>query len=75
MATKAKEENPNVNCLAGFRCPKCGSYGPFQIAATCWVDVTDAGTGDPTEFEWDEDSPCVCSECKHSSNVGGFRHG
>jgi hypothetical protein len=64
--------NPNDNCLAGMRCPKCGSYGPFEIEATVPFVVTDDGA-EPKDANvpWDYRSPCSCS-CGHHDNVGGF---
>lgn len=65
--------NPNTNCLAGKRCPECGSYGPFNIQVTVMMEVSDDGTGDPTgDTEWDEQSPCECRECSHTATVAEF---
>jgi hypothetical protein len=63
MAKKSK--NPNDNCLAGKRCPKCGSYGPFEVVATNWVSVHDEGTDVPIDkckgdTEYDDDSAAEC---------------
>lgn len=68
------DDNPNENCLEGMKCPKCGSFGPFNILVTQtgWTSVSDDGTdyidGDT---EWDNASPCECG-CGHSATVAEF---
>lgn len=68
-------ENPNENCLDGFRCPECGNFGPFRIFVTArgmtWV--TDEGTdGVEGGVEWDDDSCCECTDCGHAGKVREF---
>lgn len=63
---------PNRNCLAGMRCPECGSEGTFYITATCSAEVSDDGIEETTDFSWEDDSPCVCRECGHCGTVGTF---
>lgn len=68
--------NPNENCLQGFECPECGSYGPFRIGATVSGEtlVMDDGTeGVEGDVEWSDDSTCRCTDCGHSSTVRNFR--
>jgi hypothetical protein len=67
-------QNPNVNCLAGMRCPNpaCGSHGPFQIRGEASFTVTDDGTDDYENVEWYDDSRCRCNECQHCSTVKEF---
>lgn len=63
----------NENCLAGLRCPKCGSYGPFGIAITAWaVSVTDDGFTDVEDAEWDRDSIIRCETCNEVATVADF---
>ena len=63
----------NENCLAGMRCPKCGSYGSFGISVSGWADAcTDDGIDCVGDIEWDDDSACQCKECKHTDIVGNF---
>lgn len=64
--------NPNVNCLAGKRCPKCKSYGPFDVVATAVFTVTDDGTDDQRDIEWDRNSPTYCRNCPHSAQWKDF---
>ncbi len=52
----------NVNCLEGMRCPKCGQEDSFNISVTACVDVTDDGTDDISNVEWDNESVIVCNE-------------
>lgn len=54
---------PNTNCLEGIKCPACGNEDSFRIAASCWVDVTDDGTSEATDFGWDDNSPIACLSC------------
>lgn len=67
-----QEENPNENCLEGFRCPKCGSYEPFKIAANSWFEVHDSGTDSFADVEWDHDSSCICMSCNYTGTVADF---
>lgn len=69
------KENPNENCLEGFECPMCGSYGPFRIHATLSGEtlVHDDGTDDICgDIEWDNTSVCRCADCGHSGIVRDF---
>ena len=62
----------NWNCLEGMRCPKCGCATELLIAATAWFRVTDDGTDEYHDVEWDDNSPCRCPVCEHQSTVGEF---
>ena len=73
VAFRNRSEKENENCLAGMACPKCKSNGPFMIATTCWAQVHDDGVEDTSEHEWDENSACLCKDCKFSSKVGSFK--
>ena len=69
-------ENPNANCLAGMKCPTCGSYGPFRIMVTQsgMTLVSDDGTDDiHGDTTWDDDSDCECTDCSHEAKAGDFR--
>lgn len=63
----------NTNCLAGMCCPKCKSLGPFDIVVTAVATVFDSGTDDVTEVEWDDNSACICRECRHDGSVRDFK--
>lgn len=68
-------KNPNSNCLEGFECPACGSYGPFYIRATVTGEtlVCDDGTeGVMGDVEWDDNSACRCADCGHPGTVREF---
>lgn len=68
-------KNPNSNCLDGFECPACGSYGPFYIRATVTGEtlVSDDGTeGVMGDVEWDDNSACRCADCGHPGTVREF---
>jgi hypothetical protein len=68
--------NPNMNCLEGMQCPKCGGFGPFEIAALLTVHVTDDGSEvPPQDHDWHDDSParCLDAECEFTGRVSHFR--
>jgi len=65
-------KNPNNNCLENMRCPKCGSYGPFEIAGRSTFVVYDDGTDGHGDIEWDDDSYCICIECYHEGKKRDF---
>lgn len=62
----------NTNCLAGLQCPNCGSFGPYQIAAKCFAEVTDDGVQDTADFEWEGNSWCRCVVCSFQKKVKDF---
>jgi len=66
--------NPNINCLEGKRCPKCGSYGPFEVVVSMRVLLYDSGTGDAEDgsIDYDDDSPAACDLCKYEGRFGDF---
>jgi hypothetical protein len=56
----------NTNCLAGFRCPKCGQTEEFEVVATVSIKLIDSGTLDADgDTEWDDESRGTCNECGH----------
>lgn len=61
-----------TNCLEDFRCPICGNFEHFKIVALSTFTVDQDGTEDPEGCEWDDNSPCICSECDHHGNVRDF---
>lgn len=70
-----KNENPNTNCLDGFQCPSCGSYGPFRIYVTISgpAMIYDQGSDDCVgDAVWDDASSCECRECGHIGKVRDF---
>jgi hypothetical protein len=68
------EGSPNVNCLEGKRCPKCGSYGPFEVVVSMRVLLCDNGTDDAKDgsVEYDDDSLAMCYACRHEGKFGEF---
>jgi len=63
----------NSNCLAGMKCPKCGSLEPFDIHAEVICKVYDDGTDEYGDVEWQDDSLCRCSKCNALGTVAGFQ--
>ena len=66
--------NPNVNCLVGKRCPKCGSYGPFELVVSVRVLLYDNGTDDAEDgsIEYDHRAFAKCYECQYEGKFGNF---
>jgi hypothetical protein len=62
----------NTNCLAGMRCPNCGSRGPFAVSATALFTIGDDGTEDFGDVEYDGGSYCECPACGHDGIVHDF---
>ena len=64
--------SPNINCLEGMRCPSCKSYGPFlfTVSATCLV--SDDGTDDFYDVEWDDHAWAGCKQCEYQGTVSDF---
>ena len=69
-----EEVSPNVNCLEGKRCPKCGSYGPFEVVVLMRVMLYDDGSGDAEDgaIEYDDDAPSMCCGCRYKARFGDF---
>ena len=69
-----EERTPNENCLRGKRCPKCGSYGPFEIDVSTTILLSDEGSCDAKNgaIEFNDESRAKCSNCSYSSRWGGF---
>jgi len=68
--------NPNDNCLEGWQCHKCKSYGPFYISAVSRVLVlmSDEGTVESRteDTDWEDDYYARCVECNHAATVEYF---
>jgi hypothetical protein len=73
VASKNKQ-SPNVNCLDGKRCPRCGSYGPFEVVVSMRVLLYDSGADDSEDgsIEYDGDSPAACYGCGFEGKFGDF---
>lgn len=65
----------NENCLEGVRCPECGQEDSFWIEARALCKVFDDGIEESQDFEWDENSFCMCSNsnCKFIAKVKDFQ--
>lgn len=66
--------SPNVNCLEGKRCPRCGSYGPFEVLVSMRVMLHDSGTSDAKDgSSWhDDEAPAKCDSCAYEGRFGDF---
>jgi len=64
----------NSNCLAGKRCPKCGSYGPLEVQVSMRVLLYDAGTEDSDDgsVEYDDHAAAMCYACRYEGKLRDF---
>jgi hypothetical protein len=63
----------NTNCLANIKCPDCGNEDSFRIAAKTIATVTDDGTDDHGDMEWDDDSYAECTGCPRHGTLKDFQ--
>lgn len=68
------DASPNHNCLGGKRCPRCGSYGPFEIVVSMRVLLNDTGAEDAEDgsMEFDGASPAKCDACQYQGKFADF---
>ena len=64
----------NTNCLAGIKCPQCGSEDAFYISARVLAYVTDNGAeaDSNASIDWDTDSHTECAECGADGLLSNF---
>jgi hypothetical protein len=62
----------NTNCLANIKCPDCGNEESFRIAGTAIFTVTDNGTDDHGDIEWNDDSYAQCAGCQRHGTLKDF---
>lgn len=60
---------PNKNWLESMKCPGCGSEGPFEIAGRAWFRVSNDGSSEFTDLEWDDGSELHCPKCLWNGEV------
>jgi hypothetical protein len=73
MKGTSMEDSPNTNTLEGYRCPSCGSYGPFHIAIRIMALVDDDGVLEVMgDTYWDENSYASCAECRYEGTARKF---
>lgn len=67
-------ETANVNCLAGKRCPSCGSFGPLEVQVSMRVLLYDEGTdnADDGSVEFDGGSGAMCYTCRYEGKLRDF---
>jgi hypothetical protein len=63
----------NTNCLEGIQCPACSNEDRFRIAGTSLFTVTDEGTEDHGDVEWDDGSYAECPECGRRGALKDFK--
>jgi hypothetical protein len=62
----------NSNCLENIQCPACGNEDSFRIAGTAIFTVTDDGTEDHGDIEWNGDSYAECTQCCRHGTLKEF---
>jgi hypothetical protein len=63
----------NTNCLENIQCPNCRNEESFRIAGTAIFTVTDDGTEDHGDIEWDDDSYAECAQCHRHGTLAEFK--
>ena len=72
--TIADDPRPgNTNCLEDLACPKCGRSESLRIEGSSVFVVTDDGTGEHGDVEWDGDSWTLCPACEFEGRHAEFR--
>lgn len=69
---KYPDSEINENCLVDVACPACGSRGPFNIAVCTVVEMSDYGSEDAGDIQYDERSHANCPSCGRYDNYEGF---
>ncbi len=59
----------------GMICPGCLEDDSLRVTFTGTCLLTNDGSEDDGDHEWDDDSPCQCSRCNFSAPVSVFRLG
>ena len=67
------DRNGNENCLQGLECPQCGNHKKLRICCQTFVEMTDMGSGEHEDLEYDSESWCMCPNCGHGETLGGFQ--
>jgi hypothetical protein len=62
----------NSNCLKNIKCPKCDNHERFFIEANALFTVTDDGTDDYCNVQWNDDSHTECPDCLHFGTIRDF---
>ena len=78
LIPSGNEQKSNDNCLAGYRCPKCGSQEPFLMDTTCIMKWFDNGTDADGKYDQHLEiagpgGNTTCCECDHQDTTYSFR--
>ncbi|OQW34118.1 MAG: hypothetical protein A4E19_18750 [Nitrospira sp. SG-bin1] len=77
MTHPSHKNSPNTNCLEGWHCPDCHSWGPFTVEVTTYVLLWDDGSdlsSDHGSHAYDDASVAICKACGKHATVGDFHH-
>ncbi len=76
MTPERTNASPNTNCLEGWQCPDCQSWGPFTVEVTMRVMLSDDGTDfleDDGDTAYDDQAFAMCQDCQRQAPVAYFR--
>lgn len=62
----------NSNCLENWCCPDCGNEEKFEVAAMSTFTITDDGTDEFGDVEYDGNSHATCPDCGKTGTVNDF---
>ena len=66
------DRNGNENCLENYQCPNCGNHETLRIQCVTMVKMTDMGSEEHEDLEWDENSYMECPQCHHNGKSSLF---
>lgn len=70
---KYPDSEINDNCLQDIACPQCGARNRFIIQATSSFVMSDSGTDEFGDVEYDNDNYVACDDCGHDGKLSEFR--
>lgn len=73
IAKFPKQTSVNSELLEDIACPECGQRDRFNINFTGQALVTEEGSEDVGDHEWDGSSSTTCTECFYGALLSDFR--
>ncbi len=62
------------NAMKDLACHQCGQRETLHIRVSGLSSITDSGTFDEGNPEWDDDSACTCQKCGAGGTVRDFTY-
>jgi len=71
---KTKQIKPKLGNDMDMKCPKCGNTWDIEIVTSIWAVLKFDGVepAEHTDWEFDDNSNCLCPECRYSGKVKDF---